>query len=118
MFTKAGILAGLSSIDGCVVLDRNLQVLGFGGEIRIDKEQVQNASRTLTNLKTSQPASEDELEQLGTRHRSPYRLAKVHAGAIVFVISQDGELRIFCSDESYVFGFEGLHAWVHEYESQ
>jgi len=118
MFTKAEILAGLSSIDGCVVLDRSLQLLGFGGEIRVDYKKVQNAPRTLRNLKTGQLTPEHELERMGTRHRSAYRLAKVYAGIIVFVISQDGDLRIFCSDDSNVFGFEGLHAWVHEHESQ
>lgn len=117
-FAKAGILAGLSSVDGCVVLDRNLQVLGFGGEIRVDDKKVKDTPRALKNLKTGQLTQENELERMGTRHRSAYRLAKVHPGIIVFVISQDGDLRIFCSDESNVFGFDRLHAWVHQYESE
>jgi hypothetical protein len=33
-------------------------------------------------------------------------------------LSQDGDLRIFCSDETDVFGFVNLHAWVHEYEAK
>ncbi len=117
VFAKAEILSALSSVDGCVVLDRNLQVLGFGGEIRVYDDKVKKAPRALKNLKTGQLTPEDELEQMGTRHRSAYRLAKVHPGIIVFVISQDGDLRIFCSDESHVFGFDRLHAWVHQYES-
>jgi hypothetical protein len=118
LFTKAEILAGLSSVDGCVVLDRNLQVLGFGGEIRVDDQKVDTAPRALRNTKTGQLTLEAELEQYGTRHRSAYRLAKVFPGTIIFVISQDGDLRIFCSDEQDVFGFDRLHAWVHEYETQ
>jgi hypothetical protein len=118
LFTKAEILAGLSSVDGCVVLDRNLQVLGFGGEIRVDDQKVYAAPRALRNLRTGQLTPEAELEQYGTRHRSAYRLAKVSPGTIVFVISQDGDLRIFCSDEETVFGFDRLHAWVHQYEAQ
>lgn len=118
VFDKAGILAGLSSVDGCVVLNRKLQVLGFGGEIQVSEQQAQEATRTLKNLKTGEPEpEEDALKGLGTRHRSAYRLAKVHPGVIVFVISQDGDLRIFCSDESDVFGFDRLDAWVQEYES-
>ncbi len=117
LFSKAEILAGLSSVDGCVVLNRNLQVLGFGGEIRVDNEMVKTAPRLLRNIKTNQPM-ENELEQMGTRHRSAYRLVKVYPGVIVFVISQDGDLRIFCSDESNVFGFDRLHAWAHRYESE
>ena len=119
VFDKAGVLAGLSSVDGCVVLNRNLQVLGFGGVIQVNEQQAQEAARTLKNLKTGEPVrEEDALNGLGTRHRSAYRLAKVYPGMIVFVISQDGDLRVFCSDEDYVFGFEHLHAWVHSYESE
>jgi hypothetical protein len=118
LFTKAEILAGLSSVDGCVVLDRNLQVLGFGGEIRVDDRKVQAATRALRNFRTDQLTPEAELEQYGTRHRSAYRLAKVHPGTMVFVISQDGDLRIFCSNEKDVFGFDHLHAWVHQYEAE
>jgi hypothetical protein len=117
VFSKAEILAGLSSVDGCVVLDQHLRVLGFGGEIRVDEKMVKAAPRALRNIKTGQPM-EDELKQMGTRHRSACRLAQVHPGIIVFVISQDGDLRIFCSDESNVFGFDRLHAWVHQYESE
>jgi hypothetical protein len=78
LYTKAEILAALSSGDGCVVLNRNLQVLGFGGEIRVDDQRVQAAPRALRNRRTVQLTPEEELEQYGTRHRSAYRLAKVY----------------------------------------
>jgi hypothetical protein len=116
--TKAGIVAGLSAVDGCVVLDRSLKVLGFGGEIRIGAAKGQAAPRMLRDFKTGRPIPEVELEQMGTRHRSAFRLAKVHPGTIIFVVSQDGELRIFCSNEEAVYGFERLHAWVHQYEAE
>lgn len=118
MSAKAGIVSGLSAVDGCVVLDRSLKVLGFGGEIRIGAGKAQASPRVLRDFKTGRPIPEVEMEQMGTRHRSAFRLAKVHAGAIVFVVSQDGELRIFCSDEHSVYGFERLHAWVHQYEAE
>jgi len=117
VFTKAQILAGLSSVDGCVVVDRSLKVVGFGGEIRIDDAKLQAAPRTLRDKKTGALLPKANVEQMGTRHRSAYRLAKTHPGIIAFVISQDGDLRIFCSDEHDVFGFDRLHAWVHEHES-
>jgi hypothetical protein len=118
VFAKARVLAGLSSVDGCVVLDRCLKVLGFGAEIRIDDDKLGTAPRALRNKKTGEPTPESEVEQMGTRHRSAYRLAKVHPGIMVFVISQDGDLRIFCSDDQDVFGFDRLHAWVYQHESE
>lgn len=116
--SNALVLAGMSSVDGCVVLDRRLQLVGFGGEIRIDSKELEAAPRKLRNIKTKQLTPESEVEKLGTRHRSAYRLARVHPGIIVFVISQDGDLRIFCSDDKDVFGFDRLHAWVHRYEAE
>ncbi len=118
VFTKARILAGLSSVDGCVVVDRCLKVVGFGGEIRIDDGKLQATPRTLRDKKTGGLLPEANVEQMGTRHRSAYRLAKTHPGIIAFVISQDGDLRVFCSDEHDVFGFDRLHAWVHDHESK
>ena len=117
MASNAEILAGLASVDGCVVLDRKLNLLGFGGEIRVDPTEVEKAPRTLRNLKTGDAMPESEVEQLGTRHRSAYRLTKVHPGVIAFVISQDGDLRVFCSDDNDVFGFDRLHAWERDHES-
>jgi len=34
------------------------------------------------------------------------------------VVSQDGDLRIFTSTQDDVFGFDRLHAWVHQSESE
>lgn len=118
VFAKADIVSGLSSVDGCVVLDRELRVSGFGGEILVDPAQASREPRELRNLKTGEPMSESELDRLGTRHRSAYRLAKAHPGVIAFVVSQDGDLRIFASTEDDVFGFDRLHAWVHQSESE
>ena len=118
VFAKADIVSGLSSVDGCVVLDRNLRVSGFGGEIVVDPARAQQEARALRNLKTGEPMPESELDRLGTRHRSAYRLVKAHAGVIAFVVSQDGDLRIFASTKEDVFGFDRLHAWVHQSESE
>jgi hypothetical protein len=36
---------------------------------------------------------------------------------LVFVISQDGDLRVFFSDDEFVYGFEHLYAWVSELDA-
>lgn len=118
VFAKADIVSGLSSVDGCVVLDRDLRVSGFGGEILVDRARVGQEARALRNLKTGEPMPESVLDRLGTRHRSAYRLAKAHPGVIAFVVSQDGDLRIFTSTKDDVFAFDRLHAWVHQSESE
>src|SRR6185295_2406861 len=71
-----------TSVDGCVVLTRKLQLLGFGGEIRVPTEH-----------------SLDEDRHTGTRHRSAARFCKKFPGAIALVVSQDGQVSIFCTDQ-------------------
>ncbi len=104
----ASILANLSAVDGCVVLDRRLRVHGFGGII------TQRGGRGLPMRQW--PESENSLDppccrRLGTRHRSACSLCRQHSYAFAFVVSQDGDLRVFCSDSDYVYGFEGLDVW-------
>ena len=73
VFTKARILAGLSSVDGCVVVDRCLKVVGFGGEIRIDDAKLQAAPRTLRDKKTGGTPARSECRANG--NSSPKRLS-------------------------------------------
>jgi hypothetical protein len=96
-------LAGLSATDGCVTLDKNLNVLGFGGIISITPD-MPTPTRTLANHETRDPIDEQALiAKSGTRHKSAFQLCKYHEGSIAFVISQDGGIRIFASDKDNVY---------------
>ncbi len=102
LFTRATSLAHLSTVDGCVVLDRSLQLQGFAGHIQIDDECLQNQSRTFTNKK-GELRSQEDLKVLGARHNSAFRICKAYPHQLVFVISQDGDMRLFSSDEKHVY---------------
>jgi hypothetical protein len=87
----------LSAADGCVVLDRRLVLHGFGGSIEKNPAgfELGNCQDVATGLDV--PASE-LLKSFGERHRSAFALCRQVRNAIVFVISQDGDLRVFASD--------------------
>jgi hypothetical protein len=102
LLTQAKSLAYLTTVDGCVVLDRNLCLQGFSGHIQIDDEYLQNQSRVFANG-VGEPRSESGLRSLGARHNSAFRLCKAYPHQIVFVISQDGGIRVFSSDEKHVY---------------
>ena len=104
----ASMLANLSAVDGCVVLDRRLRVLGFGGII------TQHASPRLPLRhwpREGDSFTAPSCRHLGTRHRSACGLCCQHPYAFAFVVSQDGDLRVFCSDSEHAYGFEGLDVW-------
>jgi len=114
LVTHADIVGNMSCVDGCVVLNRRLQVCGFGSEIKITDGQLRNGSRAFKNLKTGEIWPDREFFDGigGTRHKSAARLCMAHAAVVVFVVSQDGELRVFSSNahSAYAFGPIDTHS--------
>ena len=102
LLTRAKSLAHLSTVDGCVVLDRSLQLQGFAGHIQIDDECLRHQSRAFTNKK-GEFRSQEDLKAFGARHNSAFRICKAYPHQLVFVISQDGDMRLFSSDEKHVY---------------
>jgi hypothetical protein len=72
------MVADLANVDECVVLDRRLNVIGFGGKISM---------------------SVDPVKGLGMRHASAKTWCAKHGG-MAFVVSQDGDLTVMSEDMS------------------
>lgn len=89
-------VAGLAAVDGAVLLSRDLCLRGFGAEI--------TQSRTPSEAECveyddhpeplGRPAPES-LSDFGMRHRSAIRFCQDVPGAMAFVVSQDGGIRMF-----------------------
>ena len=91
-FDLAHLIAALSAIDGAVVMTRHLELLGFGGVISGDIDEVQTITHALDieGLHTHQ----ELIEEGGTRHRASYRLCHEIRDAFAIVVSQDGKARL------------------------
>ncbi|GAA5121615.1 hypothetical protein JIN84_00965 [Luteolibacter yonseiensis] len=103
-FELARLFSDLMQVDGALVLDSGLGIVGFGGEIRVDRN-VLHVGMALDldgrNVKQWKVQSD------GTRHRSVYRLCSVEPEVIGFVISQDSQVRMIANvDDSVIF-------WAH-----
>lgn len=92
-------LARISSVDGCVVLDRSQRVHLFGAKIR------KREGAAPLPVKEIDPKTDTrvELEKLGTRNKSAFEFCQYHPGSLAFVISQDSDLRLYWSDNDYVY---------------
>jgi hypothetical protein len=101
-----------SAVDGCVVLGDGLQLLGFGGKIVAGDKDPDLELRALTNKKTGYVADLKEalLSVGGTRHQSALRLCMKVPGTMAFVVSQDGDLKVFWSERNATYGFKELVA--------
>jgi hypothetical protein len=106
LWSTAASVGQLSAHDGCVVLDRQMTVHGFGGTI---ETAAAAAARTYADSWTNAPLPEEQLlARFGHRHRSAFLLCKAVANAVAFVISQDGDLRVFSSDDRHVYCDDNL----------
>lgn len=100
LVSKTRSLANLGRVDGCVVVDRELQLRGFGGKIGFDDRDF-----TVPGLPHFDLLTKNVVEygvKGGMRHKSAYWLCQVIPGTIAFVVSQDGDLTVFFSDSNHV----------------
>ena len=112
LFRSAGVVKG-----GMGALTHALaeSARGFGAEIRVPEEDVADSTCIEADPRTFEKRGEVDLLQFGTRHRSAYRLAAKRPGALVFVISQDRDLRVFYGRRDKpgeVCLWQSLGAWM------
>jgi hypothetical protein len=102
IFEVAHLIAGLTAVDGAVVMTQRFEMLGFGGEISGNLPAVETVARALDV--EADVVIEESADGVGTRHRSAYRLCKELDSVIAVVISQDGNVRfIRCKDDAVTY---------------
>jgi hypothetical protein len=103
-------IAHLSAADGCVVFNRKLQLYSFGGMIETNEVGSHEVPCFLGN--SSAPVGAEEVRRMfGARRRSALQLCRSCFDAMVFVISQDGDLRLFVRDTTGVRFFDHAAYW-------
>ncbi len=88
VFELSRLIANLTAIDGAVVLDKRLGLLGYGAEV---SAELPSPSRVWRALDTEgHERMPDDIENVGTRHRAAYRFVQDHPRGLAIVISHDG----------------------------
>jgi hypothetical protein len=104
LFEWSHLIAALSQVDGAVVLTKRFEILGFGAEIAGGLPAVTHVRRGL-DLEADSFVSEI-VDDVGTRHRSAYRLSEAVPGALAIVVSQDGGVRFVNRHRGFVTYWE------------
>jgi hypothetical protein len=91
----ADVVAGLSGVDGAVVLRSDLRVLSFGTEIVLDTAVPVVAYEASGGVRRTAEWPVVDSEDFGMRHRSAIRCVAVAERTAAFVVSQDGTVT-FC----------------------
>ncbi|MDP9001190.1 MAG: DNA integrity scanning protein DisA nucleotide-binding domain protein [Myxococcota bacterium] len=104
VFELSRLIANLTAIDGAVVLDKRLGLLGFGAEV---SAELPAPSRVWRALDTEGRQLEvDDIEKMGTRHRAAYRFVQDHAKGLAIVVSRDGGVSFVVNREQEVVVWE------------
>lgn len=91
IFELAHMIATLTAVDGAVFVTQRFELLGFGGEISSHLGEVPVVARALDV--EGESFRNEPTEDVGTRHRSVYRLCNALPEALGIVVSQDGGAR-------------------------
>jgi hypothetical protein len=81
-------LCALTAVDGAVVLNAELALLAFGVVLPVGAETVIAEASDSEGLQ----ARAVDFGSRGTRHRASATYAAEHAGSVVFVVSEDGQI--------------------------
>jgi len=110
LLTNTEAVGLLSCIDGCVVLTREFNVLGFGAKIDAPVKLGEESPRRFKNIASGEVYDDRTFMAVigGTRHQSAARLCQIHPGVIVLTVSQDGDLKLFASDEQFAYAYGPL----------
>jgi hypothetical protein len=104
VFEQSRVLANLAAIDGALVLDKRFGILGFGAEVSAElptPERVWRATDT-----EGQVRQQEDIENVGTRHRAAYRFVNDHPDGLAVVISQDGGVSFVANRERQIVFWE------------
>jgi hypothetical protein len=91
IFEISQLIAALADVDGAVVLTRRFELVGFGAEIVGPLPHVERVARAV-DLEGETRALEPP-DDVGTRHRSVYRLIAAVPEILAIVVSQDGAVQ-------------------------
>jgi len=98
----AEVVAGLTAVDGALVLTADLRPLGFGAEIVLDAAEPVTAYEAMGAAQPVGSWPTVDSESFGMRHRSVLRCVGVSTDVAAFVVSQDGEVSLFWKQDGRV----------------
>jgi DNA integrity scanning protein DisA with diadenylate cyclase activity len=102
VFEWSRVMANLAAIDGAVVIDKRFTLIGFGAEVSAELAPPAAVHRALD--KEAEDRIQDDIENVGTRHRAAYRFVNEHPDGLAIVISQDGGVSFVANrDREVVF---------------
>lgn len=100
-------IGNLAGADGAIVLSNTFRIVGFSAEITAEMRQQSKVYAVLDQV--HRKVKPLDVEQFGMRHRSAIKLCSNTADAIVFVVSQDGDVSLVWGKDDHVRVKKGIN---------
>ena len=107
IITYADLIAKLTSVDGSVVLTKDLDLLGFGAETLTDKMAHIVPSMCFMDYDDKENKSK-HFKDYGMRHRTGYRFVNAVKGSVAFIVSQDGVIEACTEHDGKVVVYDNI----------
>jgi DisA bacterial checkpoint controller nucleotide-binding len=104
VFELSRLIANLAAVDGAVVLDKRLGLLGFGAEVSAELPSPTSVWRARDAEGLEREPY--EVENVGTRHRAAYRFIQDHPDGLAIVVSQDSGVTFVANRDGQVVFWE------------
>ena len=109
IFEVSSLIAGLAEVDGAVVIDKRLELIGFGAEVSGELPYPDTVWQAL-DVEAERRAPE-AANAVGTRHRAAYRFVTAHPQGLAIVVSHDGIVRFVASLAGQVVFWDQFLNW-------
>jgi hypothetical protein len=106
LFEGAHLIAGMTQIDGALVITQSLEIVGFGAEISGRLERLDEVA--LSFDPEGVETWKEQTSGVGTRHRSVYSLCNALHNVTAIVVSQDGTAQLVKWNNGVVTVWEQL----------
>ncbi|PFJ29347.1 hypothetical protein CN964_29970 [Bacillus cereus] len=107
LFEFEEFISSLTEVDGAVLLNSKLEVLGFGAEITVSTPNI-NYIKEASDL-NGKSYKDIPINSFGTRHRSAIRFCSHIKDSIAFVISQDGSIKVIKKEGDSLFLWKNIN---------
>ncbi|HLK40361.1 MAG TPA: hypothetical protein VKU41_26600 [Polyangiaceae bacterium] len=100
VFEMSRVIANLTAVDGAVVLDKRLALVGFGAEVSAELPSPTSVWRARDREGLDREPY--DVESVGTRHRAAFRFVHDHPEGLALVVSHDGGVSFVANREGEV----------------
>ena len=94
-------------MDGAVILNKNLDLIGFGSEVVAANDNLILPQMYFLTLDNKEDTTKHYIDN-GMRHRAGYRLCDNVEGAVAIVISQDGTVKACTRKDGKVMVYDNV----------